>query len=78
MELIREMAPISFTSAFDDDQDFGTQHGFSAERVASVHPQWVSRNEDGDPQGLDTTAILANVVAALQDLDERLQGLEAQ
>lgn len=55
------------------DADDRLMGGFIAEEVAEVFEEGVIRNPDGEPEDVDTRALVAAVLALCHDLDARLK-----
>jgi len=72
MDLIRKFNPVTF-----DWIKSGTQGiGFIAQEIQKILPVAVQAFQDSNILGLDKTALIAPIVAALKELDIRIQSIE--
>lgn len=79
MDYVRSVDPIAYRSTIPGDTH-QPQLGFSAENVASVDARlasWADAEKmEGDPTGIDNTALLSVLYAAVKEQDERLNMIE--
>jgi len=70
---IMALRPVSYN--FNSDMNMGdrTYFGFISEEVALANPEFATHDKDGNPYGLDTNAILAGTVKAIQEMNLNLE-----
>lgn len=70
---IMALRPVSYN--FNPDMNMGnrTYFGFISEEAADVVSEFASHDRDGNPYGLDTNAILAGTVKAIQEMNLTLE-----
>lgn len=77
-DLVSQLRPVTFYPK-EGHGDTGRQSvGFIAEEVADVDTRLTTTGPDGAPDGLDTNAMLAALVAEVQALRRRVEALEAE
>lgn len=76
-DLVSQLRPVTFYPKEGHGDPSRQSVGFIAEEVADVDPRLTTTGPDGQPDGLDTNAMLAALVAEVQSLRQRVASLEA-
>lgn len=76
-DLVSQLRPVTFYPKEGHGDPSRQSVGFIAEEVADVDPRLTTTGPDGEPDGLDTNAMLAALVAEVQSLRQRVASLEA-
>ncbi len=77
VDLVLRLKPVSFAPKSDDVADYqNNQIGLIAEDVAEVNPHFAKYGEDGLPRTLDDRALLSTVIKAIQELWQKITGVE--
>lgn len=72
---ILALRPVSYAFNPDMNMGSGTYFGFVSGEVAAVAPEFATHDKDGNPYGLDTNAILATTVKAIQEMNLNIEGI---
>ena len=84
LELVRKLQPITYTQSRAHGERFGSRddrrrHGFIAQEVRTVFPDVVEGSESADEYlSLDYARLAVPIVAAIQQLADRLDALESK
>ena len=73
-KFLEEARPITFYSNTEGDDD--QYIGFIAEEMAEVEPRYVTRLENGTPDGVQYASIVATLTKICQLQEERIALLE--
>src|SRR5690606_13702653 len=76
-DLVAQLRPVTFYPKEGHGDPSRQSVGFIAEEAADVDTRLTTAGPDGEPDGLDTNAMLAAVVAEVQSLRQRIASLEA-
>lgn len=76
-DLVAQLRPVTFYPKEGHGDPAKQSVGFIAEEVADVDTRLTTTGPDGEPDGLDTNAMLAALVAEVQSLRQRVASLEA-
>lgn len=76
-DLVAQLRPVTFYPKEGHGDASRQSVGFIAEEVADVDTRLTTTGPDGEPDGLDTNAMLAALVAEVQSLRQRVASLEA-
>jgi len=75
---LRKLGPTGAVAAVDAVHDSSVEHlGFTVENVADAVPEAVVMGDDGRPAAYDLAAMVATLAAAVQQLADRIEHLEA-
>ena len=72
MDIVNRIRPVNYAWIHDGK----TAHGVIAQEVEKVYPEIVSTNSDGY-KSVDYIQMIAPMLAAIQELDKRVEALEA-
>jgi hypothetical protein len=80
LEASRKIVPKHFTSTVDNPQELGqTRLGFIAEEIHEAGlTHAVAYNADGQPESIDSVALIAALWHRVNDLESRLKALETE
>jgi len=80
LEAARKIVPKHFESTVDNPEELGqTRLGFIAEEIHEAGlTHAVAYNADGQPESIDSVALIAALWHRVNDLEERLKALEAE
>ena len=80
LEAAKKISPKHFESTIDNPEELGqTRFGFIAEEIHEAGlTHAVAYNADGQPESLDSVALIAALWHRVNDLEERLKALEAE
>ena len=80
LEAARKIVPKHFESTIDNPEELGqTRLGFIAEEIHEAGlTHAVAYNADGQPESIDSVALIAALWHRVNDLEERLKALEAE
>jgi len=72
---IMALRPVSYNFNSDMNLGDGIHLGFISEEVALVVPEFATHDIYGNPYGLDTSAILAGTVKAIQEMNLKIKDI---
>ncbi len=80
LEAARKIVPKHFESTIDNPEELGqTRLGFIAEEIHDAGlTHAIAYNADGQPESIDSVALIAALWHRVNDLEERLKALEAE
>ena len=80
LEAAKKISPKHFESTIDNPQELGqTRLGFIAEEIHEAGlTHAVAYNEDGQPESIDSVALIAALWHRVNDLESRLKALETE
>jgi hypothetical protein len=78
LDAVLRLRPVSFTYKPEMNSGTSTHLGFIAEEVAGVIPELVSRNTNGEVQGLDYPTVTAVLTKAIQEQQITIKNIESR
>jgi hypothetical protein len=80
LEAARKIVPKHFESTIDNPEELGQRRlGFIAEEIHDAGlTHAIAYNADGQPESIDSVALIAALWHRVNDLEERLKALEAE
>jgi hypothetical protein len=69
LKKIRNLNPVNFTWKENGEKS----KGLIAEEVNDVYPEFVTKDEDGNPLGVQYSKLTSVLIEAVQELDKKLQ-----
>ena len=78
LEKVLQLRPVSYDWKKEFSSDTRTQVGLIAEEVNTIIPEVVSKNANGDAEGIQYTKLVAYLIESIQELTKEIKQLKGE